>query len=179
MKKSLIDDNLSHDNYDNYIEKTVNIFRLSSKKSSIIFDLKIDNYKAIIKLSIVNLDGEKENFQDFVTECNSLFYHQLLIPLIKRISESIDIQTRDIIKLNEGDLVTFRMITENNDLFTIDGLSEDDAKGLLSIFDENGKKDTMSLTDNKYSGFGNISNIIIIIGLLFLVGIMILFFTNK
>ena len=115
MEKSLIDDNLTLNNYKNYIEKTLNIFRLSSKNSSILFDLKIDNYKAIIKLSIVNLDGEREDFQDFVTECDTSFYHQLLIPLIRKIAETIPISTRDIIKLSDDALSTFRMISKNND----------------------------------------------------------------
>ena len=179
MEKSLIDDNLSLNNYNNYIEKTLNIFRLSSKNSSIIFDLKIDNYKAIIKLSIVNLDGEREDFQDFVTECDTSFYHRLLIPLIRKIAETIPISTRDIIKLSDDALSTFRMISKNNDLFTIDGLSDDDAKGLLSIFDEEEKNDSVSLINHDHSGFGNISNIIVLFGLAFLAIIMILFFINR
>lgn len=179
MEKSLIDDNLTLDNYKNYIEKILNIFRLSSKNSSILFELKIENYKAIIKLSIVSLDGEREDFQDFVTECDTSFYHKLLIPLIRQIAESITISTRDIIKFPNKALSTFRMISENNDLFTIDGLSEDDAKGLLSIFDEEKKKDSISLIDHNRRGVGNISNIIVLFGLVFLTIIVILFFINR
>lgn len=179
MEKSLIDDNLTLDNYSNYIEKILIIFRLSSKNSSILFDLKIDNYKAIIKLSIVSLDGEREDFQDYVTECDSSFYHQLLIPLIRKIADSITICTRDIVKLPNETLSTFRMISENNDLFTIDGLSDDDANGLLSIFDEIEKKDSFPLIEHNHNGFGNISNIIVLFGLVFLTIIVILLFTNR
>ena len=179
MEKSLIDDNLTLDNYSNYIEKILNIFRLSSKNSSILFDLKIDNYKAIIKLSIVSLDGEREDFQDYVTECDSSFYHQLLIPLIRKIADSITICTRDIVKLPNETLSTFRMISENNDLFTIDGLSDDDANGLSSIFDEIEKKDSFPLIENNHNGLGNISNIIVLFGLVFLTIIVILLFTNR
>ena len=179
MEKSLIDDNLTLDNYKNYIEKILNIFRLSSKNSSILFELKIENYKAIIKLSIVSLDGEREDFQDFVTECDTSFYHKLLIPLIRKIAETIPISTRDIIKLSDDALSTFRMISKNNDLFTIDGLSDADAKGLLSIFDEEEKNDSVSLINHNHSGVGNISNIIVLFGLAFLAIIMILFFINR
>ena len=179
MKKRLIDDKLTIDNYGNYIEKIINIFRLSSKNSSILFDLKIDNYKATISLSIVSLNGEREDFKDFVTECDISFYSELLIPLINQIAKSVTINTRDIIKMPNSTLSTFRMISENNDLFTIDGLSDDDAKGLLSIFDEKEKQDSISLINHSDSGVGNISNIIVLFGLVFLTIVIILFFTNR
>ena len=177
MEKGLIDDNLTIDNYGNYIEKILNIFRLSSKNSSILFDLKINNYKATISLSIVGLDCEREDFQDYVAKCDTSFYHQLLIPLIEEIAKSVTITTRDIIEMPNSTLFTFRMISKNNDLFTVDGLSDDDAKGLLSIFDKKEKQDSISLID--HNGVGNISNIIVLFGLVFLVIIIILFFTNR
>lgn len=133
MKDSLINRDLNIEVYDEYIDKIVDIFRLSSKKSSILFDIKIKNYKASILLSILNQNGYREKFEDIVLNCDQDFYQNFLVNLVKKVYENGDIATADIVDLSEEDLVTFRMITTNNDLFSIDGLNKDEAKMLLSI----------------------------------------------
>ena len=50
MENSLLDSNLTEENYDDYIEKIFNIFRLSSKNSSIILSVDIVDSKCLIKL---------------------------------------------------------------------------------------------------------------------------------
>lgn len=149
MEYSLMDKNLNVDSYDEYIDKIINIFRLSNKTSSILFDLKINNYKATIMLSIVNQNGEKNNFTDVVLKCDDDFYKKFLIVLIKKIKSYVEIKVSDIVRLSDDGLVTFRLITENNDLFSIDGLSEDDANSLLNI----------SSNDNKVQQYNNVTNI--------------------
>ena len=129
----LINQDLNADVYDEYIEKIVSIFRLSSKKSSILFDMKIENYSATIKLSILKQNGERERFHDKVLTCDSVFYRDFLMKLVQKVYEDGEIATADVVRLSEGDLVTFRMITTNNDLFSIDGLSSDDANALLAL----------------------------------------------
>jgi hypothetical protein len=133
METSLMEKKLTKDDYQDYVDKIVNIFRISNAYSSIFFDLKIVNYKAFGKLSIVNREGQKESFDDVIVDCDQDFITSFLIPLVKKINEIAMIETRDIVNLSESDLVTFRMITSNNDLFTVDGLSPDDAKNLLSL----------------------------------------------
>lgn len=141
MKESLIDKNLDVGSYDEYIDKIVDVFRLSSKKSSILFDVKINNYQASILLSILNQSGSRERFRNVILNCDYSFYHEFLLNLVQRVYQSGNISTTDIVRLSGSDLVTFRMITANNDLFSIDGLSSDDAKNLLNICN--------NTTDNK------------------------------
>lgn len=124
---------LNVDNYQEYIEKVVNIFRLSSKDSSILFNLKIDDDKVNIHLSIIEKKGDKKDFNDIVFQYDSSFFSDFLETLVEMIARSIDITTKDIVNLDKDELVAFRMVTINNDLFTIDGLNEDDANSLLKI----------------------------------------------
>lgn len=141
MDSSLLNRTLNEDSYEEYIEKIINIFRLSSKESSIIFDLKIKDYTCVIKLSIVKQNGEREEFSDTTFKCDQSFYQKFLDVLVSEFLGSTKVVTKDIVSLSDDSLVTFRLITDNNDLFSVDGLSEEHAKYLLGL----DKKD-----DDKY-----------------------------
>ena len=57
METSLMGKDMTRDDYQDYIDKIVNIFRISDSYSSILFDLKINNYQALAKMSIINREG--------------------------------------------------------------------------------------------------------------------------
>ncbi len=176
MKTGLMNQDLTVDTYEEYIDKIVNIFRLSSKKSSILFDMKIQNYQAKIKLSILNQNGEREKYHDVVLNCDYAFYHDFLMKLITKIYDSGDIATRDVVRLSESDLVTFRMITTNNDLLCVDGLSNDDAKALLDMCPEKKEEGKKLLKVPNHEGKGSFWIILFLMTLLFIIlGIVILF----
>ena len=166
MEFSLIDKNLNEDSYEEYVDKIINIFRLSSKESSILFDMEIKDYKAKIKLSIVSQHGEKEEFSDMVFKCDTVFYQKFLTQLVDKINQNSNIVVKDIVNLSDSDLVTFRLITENNDLFTINGLSDDDAKSLLSIVE--GKNEDSKLVITNSDGIGNTAIFLLLIGIIIL-----------
>ena len=179
MEKSLLNQNLSGDNYEDYIHKIVDIFQLSSKKSSILFDLKIDNYQGIIRLSVLNQSGERERFQDVALNCDQAFYHDFLMPLVREIYNNGNIATSDIVHEANKDLVTFRMITTNNDLFSVDGLSRDDAKSLLMLCEKSKEETKMHLKIPNNEGKGSAWYILLIVIILFIIfGILIIFLHN-
>ena len=136
MEHNLMEKSLNEDTYRDYIEKIINVFRLSKKESSIFFSLKINQDKANINLSIIDSQGEKEEFQDVVLKCDRAFYDNFLKQLVIEIEKNISIVSKDIVNLDQDSLVAFRMIAENNDIFTFDGLSEEDAKYLLKVSNE-------------------------------------------
>ena len=77
MEHNLMEKSLNEDTYRDYIEKIINVFRLSKKESSIFFSLKINQDKANINLSIIDSQGEKEEFQDVVLKILQIpFYTQ-------------------------------------------------------------------------------------------------------
>lgn len=133
MDSSLLVNTLNEDNYDEYIEKIINVFRLSSKESSIIFSLRIIENKCLIKLSIVKQNGDREEFNDISLKCDEVFYNKFIEVLVDKFLKNIDVVAKDIVNLDEDSLVTLRLITENNDLFSIDGLEKDYASKLFNI----------------------------------------------
>ena len=158
MKNSLLDCNLTEENYNDYIERVYNIFRLSSKKSSIILRLNIKKEKCIIELKIISQNGDKEEFSDVSFRCNDLFYNVFLDSLIKKLNDNDDFIINDIVNLDNDEYVTFRLVSSNNDLITIDGLSKEKAEYLKDLFSSDEKK-----TDNLISNNSGIANIWIFI----------------
>ncbi len=154
MPIHLMDKKISEDNYEEYVDKVVNIFRLSSKNSSIVYRLKIENNKAIIKLSIINQMGANQEYSDQVMNCNEKFYQNFLIPLIEKINDNVEIRVKDVVNLDGDEFHTLRMITENNDLFAIDGLKPEDAKSFLERIDKGKEIKPLIVPNNE--GKGNI-----------------------
>lgn len=179
MEKDILGQNLSDNNYEDYIKEIVDIFRLSSQKSSILFDLKIENYQAVARLSILNQNGKREEFKNVVLNCDNSFYHNFLMPLVREIYVEGNIATADIVHLANQDLVTFRMITTNNDLFSVDGLSKDDAKALLMLCDKSMEETQMHLKISNREGKGSALNLLLLIIVIFIIfGILIIFLHN-
>lgn len=153
MNSCLLKKNITEDSFREYIERIVNIFKLSNKESSIIFDLKIEDYRCIMKLTVIKQNGEREEFTDNVVECNQKFYQNFLDVLVSNFLGSIKVVTKDIVPFRDNSLVTFRLITENNDLFSINGLSIEHAKYLMDL-DKIEEDKYLSYSDNK--GIGSI-----------------------
>lgn len=172
MESSLLDRNLNEDSYDLYIDNIINIFRLSCKESSIIFDLKLRDSKCVIKLSIVNQQGEREEYNDTTLKCDDVFYNNFLEVLVKRFLANTKVVTKDIVDFDDDPLVTFRLITENNDLFSIDGLTYEEAKKLLEFENCKEGKDKLVVTHSN-AGIGNVLIFILMITILILTFILI------
>lgn len=176
MEVGLMNQNLTEDGYDDYIDNIVNIFRLSSKKSSILYDMKIKDYQADIKLSILNQNGERERFHDVILNCDQNFYQNFLTTLVQKIYLTGNIATSDIVHLSDSDLVTFRMITTNNDLFSIDGLSMDDANHLVEMSKvEEEEKTLLKLPNHRGNGSLWIFLLILFIILIILIALIFIF----
>ncbi len=142
----------------------MNIFGISNNRSSILFEIKIKDYQALAKLSIVSQEGETEEFQDTLLDCDQDFSSFFLIPLVEKICEVVEVQSKDVVNLSDDSLVTFRIITKHNDLFTVDGLSPDDAGSLLTLSENVKVAPEKSISSNE-KGIGNY------IGFLFMIGL--------
>ena len=145
MENSLLDSNLTEENYDDYIEKIFNIFRLSSKNSSIILSVDIVDSKCLIKLKIVSQNGDTKEFSDVTFKCDNAFYNDFLDSLIKRLNDDENFIINDIVNLDKDEFMTFRLVSSNNDLITIDGLTKEQAAGTVRF--TLGKENTQSDID--------------------------------
>ena len=174
MNSSLFSKTLNEDSYSEYIEKIINVFRLSSKESSILLALTIKDYTCVIKLSIIGQNGEKEEFCDTTFKCDEVFYKNFLDVLVEKFTENVTVTTKDIVDLDDDpSLVTFRLITINNDLVSIDGLTNDHAKYLLSLI-EGERKDKLLASSNNNVGAANL-NIFLLVLVIVIIFFILLF----
>lgn len=169
---------IDKNNYNEYIEKILNIYRLSTKDSSILFNMKIEDYKCYCSMSIVGRAGDKQEFSDVILDFDDKFYPEFLDVLVTRINNDVRIKVKDIVNLDGDSLVAYRMVTENNDLFIIDGLSMEDAnhfKELCNDEFQSEAKGVHQITDTH--GIGNIKMFLLMIFIIVIafVGIIAIF----
>lgn len=173
MENSLLDSNLTEENYDDYIEKIFNIFRLSSKSSSIILSIDIIDSKCLIKLKIVSQNGDTKEFSDVTFKCNNAFYNDFLDSLIKRLNDDENFIINDIVNLDKDEFMTFRLVSSNNDLITIDGLTKEQANHLNKLFETDERKEEILINN---SGIANVWIFLLMIVVLVISFILIVMF---
>ena len=173
MANSLLDSNLTEENYDDYIEKIFNIFRLSSKNSSIILSVDIVDSKCLIKLKIVSQNGDTKEFSDVTFKCDNAFYNDFLDSLIKRLNDDENFIINDIVNLDKDEFMTFRLVSSNNDLITIDGLTKEQANHLNKLFETDEKKEEILINN---SGIANVWIFLLMIVVLVISFILIVMF---
>ncbi len=173
MENSLLDSNLTEENYDDYIEKIFNIFRLSSKNSSIILSVDIVDLKCLIKLKIVSQNGDTKEFSDVTFKCDNAFYNDFLDSLIKRLNDDENFIINDIVNLDKDEFMTFRLVSSNNDLITIDGLTKEQANHLNKLFETDEKKEEILINN---SGIANVWIFLLMIVVLVISFILIVMF---
>lgn len=158
---------IDKNNYNEYIEKILNIYRLSSKDSSILFNIKIENYKCYCSMSIIGRAGDKQEFSDVILDFDDKFFPEFLDVLVTKINNDVRIKVKDIVNLDGDSLVAFRMVTDNNDLFTIDGLSMEDAKHFEKICSDEFKSEAKGVYQiNDTHGIGSFKMFLLMISVL-------------
>lgn len=136
---------LNKNEYNDYIEKILNIYRLSNKDSSILFNIKIENLKCYCSMSIIGRDGDKQEFSDVILDFDNTLFPEFLDVLVLKFNKEVKVKVKDIVNLDDDSLVAFRMVTEDNDLFSIDGLSPEDANHLKKLCSD----DSLTINENK------------------------------
>ena len=173
MENSIKDSNLIEENYDEKIKKIFNIFRLSSKNSSIILSVDIVDSKCLIKLKIVSQNGDTKEFSDVTFKCDNAFYNDFLDSLIKRLNDDENFIINDIVNLDKDEFMTFRLVSSNNDLITIDGLTKEQANHLNKLFETDEKKEEILINN---SGIANVWIFLLMIVVLVISFILIVMF---
>ncbi len=118
-------------NYKDLYQKIANLFQVSTKEVSIHFHLNIQSLVVSIQSYLIGLNGEKKEFESLEYPWNNDFYKEFLLPMVSLIQQKTKVVTKDMIPSNRENLYTIRFITENNDIFTIEGFNEQDAKKIL------------------------------------------------
>lgn len=146
--------------YDDYLEKVMEVARLTTKDNSVLLSFNIEDGKCQSKVEMIELDGTRGAVKCVNFACTDAFYSNFLEKLVREYAQSTKIILTDIIDIDGDNQFTFRMVGESNDLFSVDGISKDyalklkeiseqfvsdDSKSLVKVPDEAGISNSMGL----------------------------------
>lgn len=169
MDDKLLNSNLNYENYDDYIEKIFNIFRLSDKENSVVLSISLKKEKCTTKLKIVNKFGDTKEFSDVIFKVTEEIFETFISSLIKRLNDDENFIINDIVNLDKDEYQTFRLVSKNNDLVTIDGLTKEEANKLNKLFETDEKKEELLINNNGISTSNILILIIIVIIIIFII----------
>ena len=165
MNSIIFNEKITENNYMEFVEQILNVFRLSNFDKYILFSLRFDNSICVMKLSVLNHDGNKQEFEEVKLDSNESFFYSFLEYMVQQLREHCDITKEDFVNLDDDHYVAFRMITKYNDLITIDGLAESQAKRLLES-GKNSQPDVKLSIQNTTGGSNILGFILMIISLI-------------
>ncbi len=148
-----MDSNAYDDVYEDYIENILSISALSDKEHYIFYSFNIKDNVCFDEVYMLNQQGEKGEFGNKNFNYNDDFYEKFLKKLVDKFNKANSINSKDIIY--NDDNVTFRMITDNKDIFTISGLDKDKSEELLDIVKNKDHKENKEYVLTNNSGKAN------------------------
>lgn len=163
--------------YEEYRESLLNIARLTNKGNSILINFNIKDDTCTNVVSFIQQDGTKDVLKDSVFACDDEFYKEFLEKFIEDYYGNMVIAFNDSIDMNADGKYTYRVITEDNDMLSIDGISFDYANYLMRCIKK--KQDEVvdgDISENENGVTTALASLIIIggIGLSFLIMVLLL-----
>lgn len=139
--------------FDQYIREIIEISALSNKENSVMYEFEFRNEFIMNKISILdNKSGNMEVLKEGVFTHNDHFMSHFLSPLIYQFVENNSIVSHDVIDLNNDNLLTYRFLTDTNDLLSINRLSFEETSyisDLVEGLDMNPQEDGNLFTVSK------------------------------
>ena len=125
--------------YDKYLCKVLDVARLTTKDNSVLISFSIKDEKCSSKVELLEQDGTKGLEMSVNFACTESFYTNFLEKLVVEYFDIANVVVTDIIDINDDGRYTFRMLGEENDLFSIDGISDNYAKKLKKLVSDDKK----------------------------------------
>ena len=151
--------------YDEYIESLLNIARLTTKENSVLINFNIKDDVCSNVVSFIQQDGTKDILKDSEFVCDDEFYSQFLEKFLIQYYNTMVVAFSDSIDINADGKYTYRVITEDNDMLAIDGISLDYANYLINLIS---KRQVVSHQDiaTDESGVGTaMASFILVVGI--------------
>ena len=161
--------------YDEYCESLLNIARLTTKENSVLISFNVDgdNYTNVV--SFIQQDGTKDILKDSTFVCDEDFYKDFLEKFILEYSKTMVIAFNDSIDMNADGKYTYRVVTEDNDMLSVDGISLDYANYLMELCKKK-ELDNIDISNNEDGVTTAVATFILVMGiglsLLFMVWLM-------
>ena len=161
--------------YEEYIESLLNIARLTNKENSVLINFDIFEDTCSNVVSFIQQDGTKDILKDSTFICDDEFYKDFLEKFIIEYYETMVVAFNDNIDISLDGKCSFRVITDDNDMLSINGISVDYANYLMNLARKS-QKEVENLILNDDGVTTAFATFIIIggIGLAFLVMILLL-----
>ena len=136
MDDKLLNSNLNYENYDDYIEKIFNIFRLSDKENSVVLSISLKKEKCITKLKIINKFGDTKEFSDVIFKVTEEIFDTFIEKFIDDIKKN---PVKNLLLLNISPTIWSKFIKksfleENNIEFPQNISYAEDLAAVLNIF---------------------------------------------
>ena len=76
MNSIIFKEEITENNYQDFIHQIIDIFRLSNYQKYIMFSLKIEKEECIIRMSILNHDGANQKYEDIVMNSTTSYFSE-------------------------------------------------------------------------------------------------------
>lgn len=136
------------ENYKEYINRIIEISKTSTKENSLLYNFEIKDDVVQNTITLIEMDGSKKELENSKFYHGNNFYNYFLSPLMKEFLNSNYVVFDDIVDIDSDNKVTYRLITDNNDLFTVNGLSFEDTSYISNVLKDY-KENKQSLEQSK------------------------------
>ena len=154
---------IEKEKYEEYCESLLNIARLTNKENSILINFDVQGVTCRNVVSFIQQDGTKDVLKDSTFDCDDEFYKEVIEEFVKMYCSTMVVAFNDNINLNSDGKYTYRVITDDNDMLTINGISHDYANYLLNM--SKVKHDDENIIDNEDGITNTLSALILICGI--------------
>lgn len=118
--------------YKDIIDKIISFSNESNKENSIIYRISLKEKNILCNISLVDINGNKKQLMNQNIKLENKFYN-FINPMLKSFIDNNEIILNDFVDMNGDNIVTYRLITSNNDQLTIDGLTFEDSSYIKDI----------------------------------------------
>lgn len=155
---------IDKEKYEEYCESLLSIARLTNKENSILMNFDIEGVACRNVVSFIQQDGTKDVLKDVTFDADDEFYKDFLEEFVKMYCSNMVVAFNDSINLNADGKYTYRVVTDDNDMLSINGISHDYANYLLNmtkkVYDED-----EDLLDNEDGITNTLSALILVCGI--------------
>lgn len=154
------------------------ISKISDRDNSILFDFSKRDDSMVSRISILENNGtSKEELSTAKFDITNKF-QSFITPVLDEFIKENEIALNDFVDVNGDNIVTYRLITYNNDQLTVDGLTFDDGFFIKNYVDSKNLKNNDSpktLTLNNKGMMSTYILIAIITVLSIIIGLLVYF----
>jgi hypothetical protein len=155
---------IEKEKYEEYCESLLNIARLTNKENSILINFDIQGITCRNVVSFIQLDGTKDVLKDSTFDCDDEFYKDFLEVFVRLYCSNMVVAFNDSVNLNADGKYTYRVITEDNDMLAINGISHDYANYLLNM-NKKVSDEVVDIIDNEDGVTNTLSALILVCGI--------------